>query len=556
MSSKSENINNIIDENEKISNEPNKVIFDTAVFAVDFTKASRKFWYIILIISLLFGFSAGYLKYVGYTPMYESSVSFSVTSVSYSSSGTAVFASYYDNNSAAQLSKTFPYIVNTPMMRNALKNELKTSYINGSITASSVATDSNIFKVTVRSNSAEDAYKIINAVINVYPDVALFVVGNVNLKILIQPTLPTEPYTVNNFIRIGLMMALIGLILGFCLVAVYAFFRNTIRKKDDFKNKLNQKCFVEIPYVTFYRTSKKENKNEHIVRINDRHPTFKESFRLLRKRLMRHLHSNEKVIGISAPVYGEGKTMVSLNLAHTLAISHKKTACVDFDIKSRSLQKYLRINKGFTDVINQSNPDFSSVCHKEDEYLDIFAAGDSPFEYNNSDCERFFDYLRSNYDYIIVNLAPVKDVSGSVSISNLCDCLMFVTFQDKTSIDKIRKSIEIMSFSTARILGFIFNGVQDGFSGYGGYYYGGKYGYGKYGYGRYGYGKKYGYGSKYGYGKKYGYGYGYGYGEKHKKHRHGYGYGYGYGYEEDDSNQKHENTFIDDIDDNDIPDNT
>lgn len=542
----------IIEENDKIENKPNKVIFDTAVFAVDFTKASRKFWYFVLAVAIIFGFSAGYYKYISYTPMYESSVSFSVTSVSHNSSGNAVFASYYDNSSASQLSKTFPYIVNTPMMKNALRSELQTSYINGSISATAVATDSNIFKVTVRSNSAEDAYKIVNAVINVYPDVTLFVVGNVNLKILIQPTLPDAPYTTNNFMRIGTIMFLVGLVVGFGAIALYAFFRNTIRKKDDFKNKLNQKCFVEIPYVTLYRTSKKDNKDEIIVRINDRHPTFKESFRLLRKRLLRNLNTNEKIIGISSAVYGEGKTMVALNLANTLAISNKKTACVDFDMKARSLQKYLKIKdkKGFSDIMFDAEPDFASVCHKEDDCFDIYPAGNSPFEYDKNACEKFFEYLRTNYDYIIVNIAPIKDISASVSISNLCDCIMMVAFQDRTSIEKIRKSIEIMSFSTARILGFVFNGVQDGFSGYGGYYYGGKYGYGKYGYG-----KKYGYGSKYGYGKKYGYGYGYGYGEKGKKHSHGYGYGYGY--EDDDSdNQNRINLFIDDIDDDDIPDNS
>lgn len=548
---------------ENSDQQPHNVIFDSAVFAVDFAKATKKFWYIVLCIALIFGFVAGAMKYKTYKPMYESSVSFSVTAVSYSANGNAVFASYYDNNSAAQLSKTFPYILNTAMMRNALKNELQSSFINGSISASSVAADSNIFKVTVTSNSPDDAYNIVNAVINVYPEVAVYVVGNISLKILIQPTLPTEPYTTNNFIRTGVIMALVGVGVGFGLIAVYAFFRNTVRKKEDFKNKLNQKCFVEIPYVTFYRTSKREKKDEHIVRINDRHPTFKESFRLLRKRLLRNISADDKVIAVSAAVHGEGKTMVALNLAHTLALSKHKTACVDFDLKSRSIQKYLKLDKknGFTDIISDSAADFSSVCYNDDECFDIFVAGNSSYEFNEAECSVFFDYLKKHYDYIIVNVAPAKEISEAVSVTNMCDSLLLVAYQDRTSIDKIRKTLEVMSFSTAKILGFVFNGVQEGFSGYGGYY-DGKYGYGRYGYGKYGYGGRYGYGKS-----KYGYGYG-----QHKSKRsggygYGYGHGYGYGYGEENENDVESsdnslkldfssNNNLASLDDFDIPDNS
>lgn len=503
--------------------------FDLNVFSVDYSKGLRKFWYIIVVLALICGVSTAFLTHNNYVPMYQASVSFSVSAVSYNSSGTAVFASYYDNSSASQLSKTFPFISNTSLMRNALMEELGTEYINGTITAEAVASDSNIFKVSVNSNSPEDAFDIINAVIEVYPDVAAFVVGNVSLNILIKPTLPDAPYTSDNFLRAGVLMALIGVTIGFGLVGVYAFFRNTVRKKEDFKNILNQKCYVEIPYVIFHRKSSDKKQKDRIVRLADKHPTFKESFRLLRKRLLRNINSGEKVIAVTSPVTGEGKTTVALNLAHTLAISGKKTACVDLDMKKSSLTRYLELEdkKGFCDIINENSSDFSFAEIKDDENLYLFVPGKSIVSFNDEKYNDFFSFLRQNYDYVIVNISPCGDISDAVSVSNMCDCILSVVRQDSASIDKIRKSLEYLSFSRARILGFVFNGVRDGFSGYGGYYYGGKYGYGKYGYGKYGYGK-YGYG-KYGYGK-----YGYGYGS----HGYGYGYGYGYGEDSDSDNEK------------------
>ena len=348
---------------QETANQNSNVIFDLNVFTVDFSKGLHRFWYIVLIFALSCGLFSGLLSYRNYVPMYQSSVSFSVTAVSHNSSGTAVCASYYDNSSANQLSKTFPYIINTSMMKNALKDALKTEYINGTITAEAVTSDSNIFKVTVSSNSAQDAYDIVNAVIEVYPDVAVFVVGNVRLNILIKPSLPEAPYTTNNFMRTSLIMTLVGTTLGLCLIAVYAFFRNTIRKKEDFQNVLNQKCFVEVPLVIFHRKTTDKKNKDRMVLLSDRHPTFKESFRLLRKRLLRNLKENEKIIGITAPVAGEGKTTVAYNIAHTLAIAGKKTAVVDMDFKSDKLRNYLdaKDKKTISDLSAPQNPQFFAV---------------------------------------------------------------------------------------------------------------------------------------------------------------------------------------------------
>ncbi len=543
---------NIVDEHADLIHENHNsanVIFDMNVFTVDFTKALKRFWYIPVVFALVLGTFFSYFKFVSYVPMYQSSVSFSVTAVSYTANGSSFSASYYDNVSAAQLSKTFPYIVNTTMMTNALKEELGTNYVNGTISAEAVATDSNIFKVTVDSNSAEDSFKIINAIIEVYPEVSSFVVGNVNLNILIKPTLPAAPYTTNNFIRIGAIMALVGATAGLFFIGVFAFFRNTVRKKEDFKNKLNQKCFVEVPVVVFHRKSNDKNIADRLVRITDKHPTYKEAFRLLRKRLMRNLKQEEKIVGITAAAFAEGKTTVAFNLAHAMSISGKKIACVDFDFNVRSLQRYLNSEQkqGISDFVALSDSEYQKYSVSIEDKLDVFFAGNSKIDFIHTDFSDFISFLRQNYDTVIINLPSGNDVSSSVSGSNLCDCVLLVVKQDKTSIDKIRKTLESLSFSSAKILGFVFNCVQDGFSGYGGYYYGGRYGYGKYGYGKYGYGR-------YGYGR-----YGYGYGKEHT-----YGYGYGYGYGEDDEHQhskkhgkskKKDEFDINSLPDSDIPDN-
>ncbi|MCD7774294.1 MAG: CpsD/CapB family tyrosine-protein kinase, partial [Clostridiales bacterium] len=442
----------------------------------------------------------------------------------------------------------------------------------------------------------------------------------IRLNILIKPVYPEEPYTTGNIGVFTAEFAAIGALLGLVIVGIYAFFRNTVRVKDDFKNKLNQKCLVEIPRVVFHRKSH-TSENEFIL-ITGKHPMFKESFRLLRKRLLKHMdEAGDKILAVTSAAPDEGKTTVALNTAYAISMNGKKTAIVDLDFNKRLLQnKKIEVKseednsdsddksnssegsfelfmsvresinttqkddsqsseensadqrekrrkneddtqvyeKGVTDIISEDSPDYRSICHNVDSNLDAYYTGSQEFVFSDSAYRKFFDYLSENYDYVIVNASPCKNASEAVFVCNMCDDIMFVAKQDSVSVNKIRKSIEYLSFSKAKILGFVFNSVQEGFSGYGGYYYGGKYGYGKYGYGKYGYGR-YGYGRRsYGYGgygrdSEYGYGYGYGYGE------YGYGeYGYGYGDEphrKKSKSKKHKSDEGSDITDFEIPDN-
>lgn len=542
--------------------------FDTTVFAVDFAKGFKKFWYIVVILAVISGTAAFYIKYTSYVPMYQSTVSFSVSSVSYSSNGSAVSASYYDNTSAAQMSKTFPYIVSTSMMRNAIQNELGTDYINGVITAEAVAPDSNIFKVSVSSSSPEDAFSIVQAVIKVYPDVARFVIGNINLNILIKPSLPEEPYTSNSVFGDVFIAVCAGIAAGCGIISVYALFRNTIRKKEDFKEKLNQKCLAEIPNVVIHRKSKDKNKKAQILLIKDnKHPLFKEAFRLLRKRITRNLDEKKSyIIAVTSAAANEGKTTVAVNLASAFAMAGYRTALVDCDIKRRPVNKYIENPesiKGYTDVMNENDLSafksenaksiWKTARYKAEDHVDIYCTGNSKADFSSEKMQEFFRFLKGRYKYVFVNTAPGDSVSDAVSVCTLCDKIIPVVKQDSVSIEKIRRTLEYLSYTGADIIGFAFNGVNEGFTGYGGYYYGyGRYGYGKYGYGRYGYGR-YGYG-RYGYGR-YGYGYGekeYGYGfeddgektgHKHSKHKHG------------DKGEPANTESIENIPDSEIPDN-
>lgn len=516
--------NNSSDNNNPERIEGKGITLNYRVLIVDCIKGARKFWY-LLIILVMIGFSVMYyISNSNYVPEYKSSVTFTVNTLN--KSGTS-YSYIYNYSASSSLEKAFPYLITSPVMKNMLKDELGTSYINGSYEAE-VMPSSNIFTITVTSDSARDAYDIVNAIIKCYPKLSSYVIGESEIEFIAKPEIPERPFTSSTILRDSLIGALGGFGLWAALIFLYALTRTTIRNPEDISDKLGQTCIAEIPYV-----KRRRNESNNLLIANKKLTLFSEAYKTLRWRLI-NLSSEKgyKVFAITSTLSGEGKSTVSFNVACSLADAGKSVALVDLDYKKKSIQTMLFPEEkdvvGITDVaagdISLVNA-YKTYKHKN---LHVYCAGKKD-TFKLHDYYPVFAQLRATYDYIIVDCPPGGLLTEAVTVTRLADSVLFVVLQDNATVRRIREVMSNLFYSNSQIAGFIFNGVKADYKNYGGYYYGGyrygqyKYGsykYNSYSYGRYGYGKygKYGkYGSYGGYGGYGGYGsYGaYGaYGEK------------------------------------------
>ena len=129
-----------------------------------------------------------------YQPMYASEATFTIQVVSGTGSDIAGGGyGYYDKATAEQLGKTFPYLIQSDLMRGKLCRAMGVTTLNGTITAQTVS-DTNLFTIRVTRPSAQDAKAILDKVIELYPDVAGYVIGSTSMNLLTQPQAATEPY--------------------------------------------------------------------------------------------------------------------------------------------------------------------------------------------------------------------------------------------------------------------------------------------------------------------------------------------------------------------------
>ena len=507
------------------------------VLLVDFWKGFKKFWWLAALIIAALSCFAFYNCKKSYVPMYISQASFSISTVNSSqgSVGAGSFSSYYNSVLAEQLSKTFSYIINSQTMKQILMNKLGVNGLNGSITAKNDVASTPLFTISVTSTSPRDAYDILCAVIENYPRLAQYVLGETQMSVYSPAQLPQEPYNKFSYKRDVAVAAAAGILISCLIFLAYAFSRSTIKKRDDIREKLNLRCIGEVPWV---EAKKRSRRAPSLVTISPNNADFSEAFRYLKRRVLKCLDAdNKKILAVTSAVPGEGKTTVSYNLALAFARSGKKVALLDTDFARRSIQKYLGatlLSRGLSDYINGDCSLGDIATGTSLENFKIYYAGTKPVKNIPREALiRLFDHLRERYDYVILDAAPCGVVSDSARIIDMADKTLFVIKQDSASVSKIRRSLQYVYDLNATVAGAVFNAVRTGLDGYSGsgyysYGYGSKYGYygKKYGY----YGKKYGYyGRKYGYyGRKYGY-YGgktYGYGKYGD-----YGYGYnGYGY--------------------------
>lgn len=455
-----------------------------------------RFWWLVAVLILAGAALMCFKSAVSYSPVYASEATFTVTTNTGNSIEGDDYNFYYDSSTAEQLGLTFPHILSSHLLTDAIKADLGVDTVNGSLSATAV-TDSNMVTMRSVSSSPEDAKKVLESAIRVYPDVAKFVIGETRFNMIDPPDLPENPYNKPDYKGDLIKGMAIGLLLGLTLVAVYAFMRKTVHKSDELQVYVNLPCYISLPFV---RHKQRKSRKAYFPTIYDKDITqwFTENTEALRLRIEKDLtKSNKKVIMVTSTVPGEGKSVVSANLAYRLAKNGKKVVLIDADLRKQNLAENMgmKATENLEKILNETHEMNTFVNHDKKSNI-LFIGGNKPFKdtsrFLSKQLKALVDTLRDNVDYIILDVPPAGNFEDALIIKNYADAVLYVVRQDYAPKSRIIETISLLEGENANITGYVFNGVTGVL---------GTYGYGKYSsYGRYG---RYGHYSRYGYYGKY-----------------------------------------------------
>ena len=453
----------------------------------------RKFW-LICIVSVV----SAVITLVGtiylITPQYKSSAMFYVNNNSLSVGDASFSITSGDITAAKSLVDTYIVILKSRACLNEVIDYTEVNYSYGElkeIISASAVNDTEIFQVSVVSDDPKEAETIANAIAYILPKQISSIVEGTSAKIVdyaVESAIPSSPSYVKN--------TLVGFVLGFgvtlLIVVLRQLFDITIRTEEDIEQCCNHPVLAAVPnmelaskngghYYSGYGDISKENKkknsqafapNNTILVGKDISFAASEAYKLLRTKLQFSFVDEITcpVIGVSSAMAGEGKSLSSANLAYSLSQLDKKVLLIDCDLRRPSLSVKLPVEKmpGLSNFLT-GQIDLHKIiqsCQMDtDSGFHVISSGRNPPNpielISSAKMEKALEALRQSYDYIILDLPPVGEVSDAMVAAKLVDGILLVVRQDYCNTVALGSAVNQFEFIDSRILGVVMNCVGE-----------------------------------------------------------------------------------------------
>ncbi len=207
-----------------------------------------------------------------------------------------------------------------------------------------------------------------------------------------------------------------------------------------------------------------------------------EQFRTLRSRLY-HLRAERplRVILVTSPISGDGKTFVASNLAQAIVRqADRRVLLIDADLRSSLLHIPLGApaNPGLGEYLGGSADEMAVIQHGQEGGL-YFIAGGKPVGnaselLSNARLKTLIERTAPCFDWIILDSPPCLPVSDATVIAELCDGILLVVRSGSTPSSAAHKAHH--ELRKRNVIGIVLNGVNEKVLTYGSYYGRGQYG--------------------------------------------------------------------------------
>jgi len=261
--------------------------------------------------------------------------------------------------------------------------------------------------------------------------------------------------------KMAMFAFIIGLILAAAIVYLLQFFKDKISSLEEVKR------YTKLPIIGTLPPTK----NIDYVAITSEKPTILgEKFRMLRTNLPFVMqHKDDKVVLVTSSVPAEGKSFISINLALSLALIGKKVALIGLDVRKPRLAKYLKVktNPGITNFISEEGMSWQNIEQKLEinKNVSVFVGGTVPPNPSellyNERLDLFIDELRKNFDYIIIDSAPVGVLTDTFILNRLVDAVIYVVKAGVARYSDVKHLNELAESKKLTNVSVLLNNVEE-----------------------------------------------------------------------------------------------
>ncbi len=425
----------------------------------------RKLFFII-IIGLLGGMATGYFGLMTSYELYSAKVSMYVYGNQNYIYDPTINVSSSDFSKAKSLVPSYMLVLKSNTVLSKVLEKVDLPYqideLADMISSQSVQ-NTAIFNIYVTHPDPYVSMELVNAIAEIAPEEIARVVKSGGVEVVDYATLPLVPFTQTSIIK-HVLIGSIGF--GGMLTMIFLFFGlldTTIRKKHELNDAFNIPLLGDIPNI------KDPSRKIHISKILSVDSPFalKESYNSIRANIMFTKKAEEcPVFVISSATKGEGKTLNCINIAISFSMMGKKTLLIDADLRSPSLTRRLDLEEHTTGLsyFLAGITDNIDIVKSEYNNLDVISVGEvppNPSELLNS--SRLYEFIREakkDYDYILIDTAPIGIVSDALALSEYITGYILVVKSNVSKLSEQKSIVRTLESCSAEISGILYNGVN------------------------------------------------------------------------------------------------
>ena len=275
---------------------------------------------------------------------------------------------------------------------------------------------------------------------------------------------------------------MLGLLIPMGIIYLMDLLQYRIRTRGDVDRVTKVPILSEVP---------KHDEDENIAVMENETRPIDEAFRMLRTNLLLTLGADNKVVTFTSTVSGEGKTFIALNTAISLSLLNKRVLIVGLDLRIPRLREYMNLETrdGITNYLSGFEKDLDRLIVPSGITENLFALPSGAIPPNPAELlsrpslDAAFAKLHEEFDYILIDSAPVSQVTDTLILNRVADATVYVCRANYSSKGNLRFANDMMTQNRLKNMVLVVNDVDEFHHAYG-------YGYGRgYGYG-YGKGKK------------------------------------------------------------------
>jgi capsular exopolysaccharide synthesis family protein len=173
------------------------------------------------------------------------------------------------------------------------------------------------------------------------------------------------------------------------------------------------------------------------------------------------------VIAVTSSVSAEGKSLVCANLATSLSLLDKRVLLVECDMRCPSLSKIFdkEVETGLSELLAGITDNTDSVINRtSNENLDIVYCGKIPPNpselLSSSVMKALVEKWKAEYDYVIMDLPPVCEVSDAGVIAELANGYVIAVRSNYSDLNEVRSCVSRIRSVDGAIMGFVVNDVN------------------------------------------------------------------------------------------------